>query len=147
MQIALPLEFTYIIIIIAFPLILLGFYFYFKRDHKSIEFKVASMVIGLMMIMFILLVLAVGTFNSELIPYFIILPIGAGLIVFTVYLITARIRTNKEILSNVLSSGKQIEQNPIWLKRFLLNIIKTNQNRPKIWKLRSKHSLKALQIN
>ncbi len=111
MQVSLPLEFTYIMIIMIFPILILGFYIYLKRDHKSIEFKVAASILGLMAIMFILLIAATGTFKSELVPYFIILPIGAMLIILTTYIVVRIIRTNSQMLENIISSSTQVSVN------------------------------------
>ena len=84
MQLAMSLELNIILLPVCFGTILLGFFFYLRRDYKSIEFRVSSLIILLVMV-FVMITIISAHFDFNILLASVLLPLGIGFTIFGIY--------------------------------------------------------------
>ncbi|MHA1146269.1 MAG: hypothetical protein ACTSRW_16150 [Candidatus Helarchaeota archaeon] len=86
LQLYLDPSFTYILVAIFIPLLILVFYFVLGRDYKSEEFKIAAGMLAAIAILVVLVIFDVGTMHNDLFVTIITIPPGVGFIIVAIWL-------------------------------------------------------------
>ena len=108
MQIQFSMELLYIILVIIFSCIPLGYYFYFGRNLKTLEFKIVSLVDIILGVFTFFVFLAIGTFNRDVIMVPILLGIDLVLMLFIITFIGIIIKKFRTDLETTIKSSSNV---------------------------------------
>ncbi len=105
------ITFNLILTLIMAPILIIIFYFYCKRDYKSLEFRVSVLVLSSLIVMTTITMISIGAFEGNLIVMGLLMPFGIGLGIGGVLYIIRVIHANNTKLDTVISSSSQASIN------------------------------------
>ncbi|NHI92171.1 MAG: hypothetical protein EAX96_06675 [Candidatus Lokiarchaeota archaeon] len=111
MQLGLPVEVSFIIMSVIVPSLALLFFFYLKRDYKSVEFRVAMLILAAVFTVLIFSMLTTLVFADNLILTILLTPCGIVAMLVCIFYVIKIIKKRNEKLDKIIGSSRQISVN------------------------------------
>ncbi|NHI91644.1 MAG: hypothetical protein EAX96_04005 [Candidatus Lokiarchaeota archaeon] len=110
MQFLMSTEFMIVLLSVTLGIMALGFLFYLERDFKSIEFRVACLII-LIVEIFVTITIISAHFDFSFTVASFLIPLGLGSTVYGIYYTVKFIKKNRLKLQNIINSSQKVSIN------------------------------------
>ncbi|NHI94723.1 MAG: hypothetical protein EAX96_19690 [Candidatus Lokiarchaeota archaeon] len=108
MQLQISMELLYVLLIIIFSGMPVGFYFYYGRSIKKLEFKIIALVDFIIALICLIILIAVGSFNRDIVAILTIVPVGLILSIALMGYIGKTIKEFRTVLQTTFNSSSNI---------------------------------------
>ena len=110
MQFAISTELLIVLLTVTIGIMALVFLLYLGRDYKSVEFRVACLILTIVGVFEIITIIS-AHFDFSLIVSVFLLPLGIATTLYGIYYTVNYIKRNRLKLQNVIKSGQEVSVN------------------------------------